>query len=177
MSKKGYTLAAILAGCLAAGAAQAQTDQYARLQAAISDVDGFSDGLTAVATIGAFIPQVDKNFSIEGELTKSISDPDTSVAGYDLSVSYFTLAAYAVYTLPVNQKIDFYGRAGALYESVEAEYYHPLVGKTTADDDDFGLSLGVGTDIALTKNMDFTAGITLVEEDINHYSAGIRIYY
>jgi hypothetical protein len=177
MTKKGYSLGAMLAACLAAGTAQAQNEQYAKAQLAIADVDGFDNGVALVGTYGLTMPEVHPNFSVEGELSVSVSDPETSVAGNTLSVSYYTLAGYGVYTHPVTPDFSLYGRGGILYEDVEAEYYHPLVGKVSDSDSDIGFSFGLGANVAATKTLDFTAGLTVIESDITHFSAGAHFRF
>lgn len=177
MSAKVYHTALLLAGCLAFASAQARDEQYAKAQLAIADVDGFSDGLALVGTYGMKLPQVHPQFSVEGEITTTISDPDTSVAGNTLEVSYYTLAAYAVYTHPVTDRVDLFGRGGLLYEDVSVDYYHPLLGKYSDSETDLGLSFGVGTNVALKENLDFTAALTIIESDINHLSAGVHFRF
>lgn len=188
MSIKGKHIAIALAGCLLAGTANAQGNAYAKIQLGIADVDGFSeDGVAAIGTYGITLPQVDPNFSVEGEISFTVDDPSithTQVSfgtTYEesLEVSYYTLAGYAVYTLPVTPSIGVYGRAGLLYEDVTVEYCdnYFLNGCAEDSENDFGFSFGIGTNIALTQNMDFTANYTSVENDISHLSAGVQFRF
>lgn len=178
MSNKGYSLGLLLAGCLAAGAAQAQGGQYAKAQLAIADVDGgFSDGLAVVGTYGMELPQLLPNFSVEGEFSTTISEADKSVFGNKLEYSYYTLGAYGVYTHPINQRVSIYGRAGLLYVDSTVDIYHPVTGKTSESDSDLELGLGAGTNIALGQNFDFTAGVNIINEDVNHISAGVQLRF
>jgi len=161
----------IAAGCLAFATAQAQTpqEQYAKIQLAIADVDGFDNGLALVGTYGLKMPQVHPNFSFEGELTTTISDPETSFFGTTLKASYYTLAGYGVYTHQATPKLALFGRAGLLYEDVSIDT--PFGSGSSSD---FGLSFGVGANVAMQRNLDFTAGLTIIESDINHISAGVN---
>jgi hypothetical protein len=188
MSFKVKHLGVVLAGCMLAGAAQAQGNQYAKIQLGIADVDGFSDdGVAAIGTFGMTLPQLDPNFSIEGELSFTIDDPSVShkqvafgtTYEESLEASYYTLAGYGVYTLPVSQSVGIYGRAGLLYEDVTVEYCdnYYLNGCVEDSENDLGFSFGIGTNIALTKTMDLTANYTAVESDISHLSAGVQFRF
>jgi len=179
MSFKGQHLALVLAGCMLAGAAQAQTpgEQYAKVQVAISDVDGFNDnGLALVGTYGMNLGRTMPNFSVEGEITLTIDDPEFSAFGETFEVSYYTLAGYGVYTLPVSQSFSLYGRAGVLYEDVTVEIPTPF-GTVEESDSDIGLSFGIGANVAMGRTTDFTAGITIIDEDITHFSAGAQFRF
>ncbi len=139
-------------------------------QLVFPDVDGFSGGLGLAVSYDKPLPQVDPNFSVEGEFTTTLSEPDDSIAGNTWEVSYYTLAAYAKYRLPLNPQFDLFGRAGLLYEDVTVDTNFA----GSASDTDVGLSLGFGVDYEINQQMDFTAGFTIIESDINHLSAGIR---
>lgn len=180
MSFKGKHLGIMLAGCMLAGAVQAQGTQgaqYANVQLAVANVDGFSDGAALVGTYGVYLPQVNPNFSVEGEFTTTVSNPNTDAFGNKLEVSYYTLAAYAVYTQPLTPSLSVYGRAGMLYEDITADYYVPFLGKVSSSATDTGLSFGVGGNFKVSNNMDITAGLTVIESDINHLGAGLRFNF
>jgi len=139
-------------------------------QLVIPDVAGFSGGLGLALGYEMPIPQVAPNLSIEGEFTTTISDPDHSAGPFKSEVSYYTLAGYAKYNLPLTPQLDLFGRLGLLYEDVTISTNFA----GSASDSDFGLSLGFGIDYQINTKMDFTAGYTLIESDIDHLSAGIR---
>jgi len=177
MSFKGKHLGAVLAGCMLAGTVQAQGQSYANAQLAIANVDGFDDGIALVGTYGVHLPQVHPNFSVEGEFTTTVSNPETNTWGNKLEISYYTLAAYAVFTQPLTPQLSVYGRAGMLYEDVTADAYIPGFGTVSSSATDTGLSFGVGGNFSLSKQMDITAGLTVIESDINHLSAGLRFNF
>lgn len=158
-------------------AAQAE-ESYVGAQLAIADVDGMDNGLALALSYGQALPNVHRNFSVEGEFTTTISDPDDTytIAGvtYRADLSYYTLAAYGVYNHPLNPKLDLYGRVGLLYESVDVSVRDSLGGSASGSDDDLGISLGAGIDYSFSPQMDLTAGVTIIESDINHISAGIK---
>ncbi len=170
------TMAAVAAIALPLQFAQAE-DATFNAQIVLPSVTGFSGGMGVALGYEMPMPDVNPNFSIEGEFTKSLSSPDNS--GFE--ISYYTLAGYAKYSHPINAKLDVFGRVGLLYESVEMDYAYPcLVGFTfttcsaSASETDTGLSLGGGINYTLNPQMDFTAGYTIIESDINHLSAGIK---
>ena len=169
--KKTSSLMFALAFLGFSATASAEPGDYVNAQLAIADVDGFSDGTAIVATYGIPMPHIDKHFSTEAEFTTTLTDPDTSVAGINVDASYFTLAGYAVYTYPVNEKFDLRGRAGLLYEDVDVSA--SAVG-VKASDDDFGLSFGFGVTYDIGKRMNVIAEYTVIESDITHLSAGIQ---
>lgn len=173
MSFKAKQIGVVLAGCLLAGAAHAQGGQYAKIQLGIADADGYSDdGLALMGTFGLELPQVVPNFSVEGELTASIDDPEWSFAGNSVEYSYYTLGGYGVYTLPVNPSFDLYGRAGIVYSdwTVEGPFWEE-------SDSDLDLSFGIGANVAMGSTVDFTAGITVMNEDLTHFSAGAQFRF
>jgi hypothetical protein len=149
----------------------AQPGDYTNLQLGISDVDGYDEGFVAIGTFGRPVPSVHENFSVEGELTTTIADPDTTVAGTGVEISYFTLGAYGVYTHPVNNYLNLRGRAGLVY-------YDTDVSTTGAgirgSDDGIELSAGFGVTYDLNKKVDLIAEYTIIESDISHLSAGIQ---
>ena len=147
--------------------AMAESGDYVNAQLAIADVDGFSDGLAVVASYGIPMRDVHKNFSVEGEFTFTLIDPDRP----GIEVSYFTLAGYGVYTHPVDDNFKLRGRLGLLYEDVDVTL--PGTG-ISASDGDIGLSFGFGVTYKLDKQMNLIAEYTIIESDISHLSAGIQ---
>ncbi|MDH5784357.1 MAG: porin family protein [Chromatiales bacterium] len=146
-------------------------------QLVFPDVDGFSDGLSIAVGYEIPVPNVHPNFSAEGELTKSISSPDSG----GLDFSYYSLSGYGKYTHKVDPNFNLYGRVGLTYTSAEVDVtYLCLVGglpstcTSSNSDTDTSLSLGFGMDYAINPQMDFTAGFTILHKDINHLSAGIK---
>ncbi|MFO8024723.1 porin family protein [Thiohalophilus sp.] len=147
------------------GASYAESGDYMNLQLGISDVDGFDEGLAAIATFGRPVPNVHENFSVEGEFTTTIADPDTNGA----EISYFSLGAYGVYTHPLNQYASLRGRAGLVYYDTDVSG-----DGRRGSDDGLDLSVGFGVTYNLNQQMDLIAEYTLIESDISHLSAGIQ---
>lgn len=155
-------------------ASQAEPGDYLNLQLGISDVDGFDEGLVAIGTFGRPVPNVHKNFSVEGEITTTIADPDTTIAGTAVEVSYFTLGGYGVYSHPVGQYMTLRGRAGLIYYDTDVSIAGPGV---VGSDDGFDLSVGFGITYDLNQKMDLIAEYTIIESDISHLSAGIQYHF
>lgn len=155
----------------ASGTSQAEPGDYMNLQLGIADVDGFDEGLVAIGTLGRPLPNINKNFSVEGEFSTTILDPDTTIAGNSIEVSYFTLGGYGVYTLPLNQYMNLRGRAGIIYYDTDVSVNGPGY---RGSDDGFELSVGFGMTYDINKKMDFIAEYTIIESDISHLSAGIH---
>lgn len=150
-----------------AGASYAEPGDYLNLQIGISDVDGFDSGLTAIGTFGRLVPDVNENFSVEGEFTTTLVDPDAP----NVDISYFTLGIYGVYSLPLNPYANLRGRAGLLYYETNVSGSSP---GTQGSDDGIDLSVGFGFTYNLNTQMDLIAEYTIIESDISHLSAGIQ---
>lgn len=160
---------------LAAGSVCAQQGEtrggfvdYLTGQLAISDVDGFDNGLSLVVTGGKEMRDIE-GLAIEGELTTTISKPEADVLGVTADISYWTLAGYGVYSFPVTNQFAVRGRLGVLYENLDIE---TSAGGDT--DDELGLSFGVGATFELSPRLNAIAEYTRIEEDINHLSAGVQ---
>lgn len=167
--KKLHT--AILAGSLClAGAGIAQANElvdYAGGGIAIQDVDGFDDGLALVLNAGKNMPDVHENFYLEGEFTYTISSPEIEFIGGSVEINIFTLAGYAAYILPLNEQFNLKGRAGLLYEDIDADSF--------GSDSDIGLSFGFGGEYVLNDGMKLTLDYTIIESDVSHIGLGIKV--
>lgn len=159
-----------LLAMLLTGAANAEPfNRYTTFQAALADVDGYDSGIAGVATYGIRVPEMHKNFSVEGEFAMTFVEPEGKRSGTTYEASYHALGAYGVYAHPLSEKFHVRGRLGVLYEDVEisAPGY-------SESDDDFELSYGFGITVGLTKESRFILEYTVLESDINHISAGMQ---
>lgn len=148
---------------------------YGSVQLAISDVDGFDNGLALVLNGGMDLsPQQRGGFAVEGEVTTTISEPEIQVGNASAELSYFTLAGYGVYSVPVDQNFGIRGRFGLLYENLDVDTVGPV---DVDDDDDFSPSFGVGATYRFTQTLSGIAEYTYIEEDINHFSAGVQMRF
>jgi hypothetical protein len=121
---------ALVASALAM-AAPASAGQYVNAQLAVSEIGNytygfgnnysFDNGLSLVGTWGMDIPAVFKYFGIEAEVSKSGVDPKANsynwFYGYPTEVKYdyYTGGAYAVFTIPVADRLSVRARGGLVY--------------------------------------------------------------
>jgi opacity protein-like surface antigen len=145
---------------------------YVGAQLAISDIDGFDNGLALVLNAGKELNNL-PGLAVEGELTTTVSSPEADIGGISAEASYWTLAGYGVYTIPLNQQVGLRGKVGALYENVDVD----VSGAGDESDDEFGLSLGVGATFRMSPKMNLIAEYTRIEEDVNHLSAGVQFRF
>ena len=145
---------------------------YMGTQLAISDVDGFDNGLSLVVTGGKELATV-PGLALEGEFSTTISKPEAEIGGVNADVSYWTLAGYGAYSFPVSQQVAIRGRLGLLYENVDVN----VTGASVDDDDEFGVSLGLGATFQVSPRINAIAEYTRVEEDVNHLSAGVQFRF
>lgn len=151
-------------------------EQYLGIQAAIVNVTNhtnLSDGVSVVGTYGVVIPQIHDYFSVELEYTQSVDNPEHNTPTSHTEFEYYTVAGYAVMTVPIHERISLRGRAGALYE--HWEYRNNLTGQQEHSDSD--LSIGGGAIYKLNTDMNLIAEITIIESDIVHASAGMQFKF
>jgi opacity protein-like surface antigen len=138
----------------------------------IADVDGFDGGLALVLNAGKEFRGM-PGFAVEGEVTTTIDNPDAELGGASGDVSYWTLGGYGAYTIPLGQQFGVRGRLGAVFEDVDVD---SNVGGGGSDQE-FNLSVGVGANFDVSKQLAVTADYTRIEEDINHYGIGVKFNF
>ncbi|UTA46503.1 porin family protein [Simiduia sp. 21SJ11W-1] len=103
------------------------------------------------------------HWAAELQYTDSLSDGKVTVqSGYyssSVDVSIQTMAAYAVYRSP--GQVYFKGRAGVLQEKV--------LGAS-----DSGLSVGLGLGFKIADSAAIELDATLIEQDVNYFSASLN---
>lgn len=167
----------LLFGATTTMAKGAHNGLRASAQLAISDVSGLDTGLAMVLT-GIFpVPEVHPEFTVEGEFTTTISNPENSqttpFGTISEELSYYTLAGYGVFNHPVTPTITLKGRVGLLYESLKAKVNY-LGARSTSTDTNLKVSFGVGAVFDIQKQVDIIAEYTVIESDISHLSAGVQ---
>ncbi len=144
-----------------------QIVDYVTTQLAWSDLEDFDNALALVIAAGkTFTP----NFSVEGELTTSLSKADATGA----EATYWTAGAYGVYVLPMGQDFALRGRLGGVYRNIDVD---TDPGVDVDDDDEFNVSFGVGGLYDLSPRMNVIAEFTRVGDDLNHVSAGVQFKF
>ena len=142
-------------------------NRYTTFQAALADVDGYDAGIAGVATYGIRVPEMHKNFAVEGEFAMTFIEPENQAQGWE--ASYYTLGLYGVYAHPVTDKFHVRGRLGFVY--ADAEYNSATQSVT---DDGFELSYGFGATVGLSKETRFIIEYTDIGSDLNNISAGFQ---
>lgn len=151
---------------------------YAGVGIAQQNVSFLDSGNALVLRAGKPMDDWMENFSVEGELTYSVSPPSydytyrtslTTTATNTAEYTYTTLAGYGKYDYQLNDKFDIHARAGLIYKSVsvssDASGY-------TGGDSEMGLSYGVGGAYAITDKISVTADYTVIDADIDHIGVG-----
>ncbi|ADE53082.1 outer membrane beta-barrel protein [Coraliomargarita akajimensis] len=107
----------------------------------------------------------DMGFAIEGQMTLPISSAESGIASAgDLDI--FTLGVYGVWRSP--GRVYFKGKAGFMYEYLSTDFAgFPL------EESGFGLSLGVGGGVRITKTIAAELEYTIIETDIDYLSLGL----
>ena len=162
--------AALLGAAVAYGPVQAAEGTYFSAQGALADVDGFDEGLALAATVGVPAGNVAPNLAFEGELGLTLVDPERNTPAGNVEASYWYLAGFGVYSLPLNNGWALRGKLGLGYLDTEVR----APGGNVADDSDLEAMLGVGLTIPMNSTMRFITEYTRIESDIGHLSAGVQ---
>ena len=151
--------------------AMAKGLDYAGAGLAFQDVDGMSElGVAIYGNAGIKMPEVHKNFRVEGEASYSLVDASRN----DIDVSILTLGGYGAYQHFISGELRAKARAGLVFARSEVDCGALCKGDS---DSDIDLSLGVGLIYNYQSNMKLTADWTIVTNDISHLSAGVRYEY
>lgn len=162
----------LAAGLLASVSAHAE-GLYIGGKVGIMTVDdnAFNDATNAGVVLGYEFPsRTAASFAIEAEFTTSVSDGDFRVFGVNGDWDMDTQALYAA----VRFGHQFYakGRIGYLNEDVTAR-----AGGFSANDDDSGLSAGLGGGWRVNEHVSLEAEYTLIEEDVDFWSIGLNVSF
>ncbi|MEN8169421.1 MAG: porin family protein [Pseudomonadota bacterium] len=172
--KINMLIIAAAAASLPLQVAQAQSPSI-NAQLAATDIAGFNTGVALMVGYEHPIPALHENFSVEGELSTTIMNPESTYTNffgsYKEEMSYYTAGVYAKYTHPINQDFSVFGRVGVHYENIthENSFNNSSVTQTAV-----GRNLGVGADYNFTPKMAVTVGATLIDTDVNIYSSDIK---
>lgn len=169
MNRAKTRLALGLAAALTAAPAAAVDSPlgYLNMTGAVADMEELDNGLSGVLGLGFPLDNVDPNFSIEGELSKSLIGPESDGRAGDFD--YFTLGGFAAYRMPVTDSVALRGRAGLVHLDWENDF---------AADDELGIGLGVGATWRLQGNFDLLGELTIMDTDpdLNHFSVGVQYW-
>lgn len=182
---KKQLIAMALAGASATLALPAQAFDYATAQVAISDVNSaFDNGLSLVLTGGKDLmkSRTGMGFSIEGEFTKSIVNPEYdyrwSTWNDTLEIDYYTLGGYGVVSFPLTPQFALRGKAGLLYKDVDWDMTDFRDGTVrTYNDDGIEFTAGAGAVFKVSSALNLIAEYTVIDENIDHLSAGAQFRF
>jgi len=178
--KNNYTGLA-LGVALALGATTSNADSYGA-GVAFQNVKDIDSGVAIVLNADKTIDSVSDKFSVEGEFTYSVASPgdEETISGNTLKAEFtiLTLAAYGVYSHPINEKLSVFGRAGILYESISTEVcLNSLCANSDEDETETGLSYGAGFKYSLSDSMAVRFDYTLIEADVSHLGLGVSMNF
>lgn len=167
-AKKRYGLLCLLLGtCGVAGA----EGFYAGARVGIMDVEvsDFDEATNAGILLGYEFPSgIPLRWGLEAEFTTTVADGDFRLGGVSGDWDIDTQALYVV--ARAGERLYGKVRAGALREDVSAG-----AGGISVDDSDSGISAGLGIGWRATASIDLEAEFTMIEDDVNFFSAGINI--
>jgi hypothetical protein len=168
---KPLIAAGLLAASPLAAAQQAPVD-YVNAQLALGLVEDLDDPFALVLTAGKRLPNVAQNFAVEVEFTDTINAAEER----GVSLSYWTLGGYAVMSFPLDDRLSGRVRGGLRMLKAYAG---------GEDEDDFGLTFGLGVGYRFAANMSFIGEFTYLGEidqpgddiGVNHLSAGVQVHF
>lgn len=124
-------------------------------------------GLGAVVRGGMTLDSVLENFGIEAELTKSVIDPKMDWPTGDVKINVTSMAAYAVYRIPVVKKLYVKPRFGLILPNLGDEI----------NSRDITFSSGIGAGYTVMDHLDVYVDYTVLGETITNYGAGVEFHF
>lgn len=136
---------------------------------AVPDYSGVSMGTAIVLRGGMNLPMVLEGFGAEAELTKSVINPEYDYGWASSDVSVLTLAAYAVYTIPLGEKFYVKPRFGIILPNLGDDQ--------SVNSRDITFSSGIGGGFKVMKNMNIYVDYTVLGEFVTNYGAGVEYHF
>ena len=139
--------------------------------------DNWKMGLGLVLRGGMTLDSVLEGFAAELELTKSIVDPKVDFEGGSDKdkVNVTTLATYAVYRIPITDKIYVKPRFGIIFPNLGGEEYWN--GNDIVNSRDITFSSGIGGGFTVMEHLDVYIDYTVIGESITNYGAGVEYHF
>jgi len=134
---------------------------------AVPKDDNLKMGLGIVLRGGMTLDSVLENFAVEVEFTKSLLDPKYDYSAYTNKVNVTTLATYAVYRIPITDKIYVKPRFGIIF---------PNLGDDT-NSRDITFSSGIGGGFTVMDHLDVYVDYTVIGEFVTNYAAGVEYHF
>ena len=192
MNKKlKFAVASALVAAGVAVTAPASAEQYVSAQLGVSEIGSYStafgsyswdNGLALIGTYGLTLPQVHKYFGIEAEISKSIVNPEANDwwSGSHAEYDYWTAGGYAVFSIPVTDKINIRARGGLVYNNWEIKTnYCGWWGCYGYSGSDINPSVSGGATYKFNDKINFMADLTAfsVTDSNFHLSAGAQFKF
>lgn len=179
---KKLTSALLATAVLSSGVMAAEVGFYAggglAFEAVPNNSQDWEMGLGVVLRGGMTLDAVLENFAVEVELTKSLADPKVHYKGDNSrdKVNVTTLATYAVYRIPVTDKIYVKPRFGIIFPNLggaESEWTNDNV----VNSRDVTFSSGIGGGFTVMDHLDVYVDYTVIGESITNYGAGVEYHF
>ena len=135
---------------------------------AVPKYDNLKMGLGVVLRGGMTLDFVLENFGVEAEITKSVIDPKFDYGFGSEKLNVTTLATYAVYRIPITDKIYVKPRFGIIF---------PNLGDDFVNSRDVTFSSGIGGGFTVMNHLDVYVDYTVIGEGITNYAAGVEYHF
>jgi len=145
---------------------------------AVPDYGDWKMGLGVVLRGGMTLDSVLEGFAAEVELTKSVVDPKVNFEGNadKDKVNVTTLATYAVYRIPITDKIYVKPRFGIIFPNLGGEEY-AYSNDSIVNSRDITFSSGIGGGFTVMEHLDVYVDYTVIGESITNYGAGVEYHF
>ncbi|MDH5376950.1 MAG: porin family protein [Gammaproteobacteria bacterium] len=143
-------------------------------------VTNLDNGMSLVANAGKAMPDIHKNFSVEGEFTYSLSPASKGDSILKIESSLMSLGGYGVYTHEINRELSVRGRAGLNYNSAENKTTGSACGLAfvicpSGSESKIELGFGVGASYQVNKGMAATFNYTKMNSDSTMIAFGVKM--
>jgi hypothetical protein len=156
--------AAALAITAATPALAAEKPVYIGAGAAVQTIHAGDDGIAGLFRFGAKLDEALPGFGLEGEITRSLVDPER---GNGNGVTYTTFGGYAVYTAPLpDRRVSLRGRLGTTWVDADRE--------RGDGDSEMEISWGFGAEYRVSSEASVFADYTRMAPSLGHLNLGVQ---
>ncbi|MDA3945725.1 MAG: outer membrane beta-barrel protein [Helicobacteraceae bacterium] len=177
-----FTKALLATAVLSSGVMATEGGVYAggglAFEAVPNNSQNWEMGMAVVLRGGMTLDAVLENFAVEAELTKSVVDPKVNYKG-DTSrdkINVTTLATYAVYRIPITDKIYVKPRFGIIFPNLGGAEYDGS-NDNVVNSRDVTFSSGIGGGFTVMNHLDVYVDYTVIGESITNYGAGVEYHF
>ncbi|HKJ70436.1 MAG TPA: porin family protein [Gammaproteobacteria bacterium] len=160
-------LMALAAAGFAGPAAAAENPLYAGGGVSVEGINSGDDGFAAMGRFGVKMDNVLPGFAVEGEVSRSLVDPQT--AGNN-DITFTTLGGYAVYTAPLpDRRVSLRGRLGLVWVNADPD--------NGGSDSDTRISWGLGGEYRISSGLSAFVDYTRVSSTLDHLNGGVLVHF